>query len=136
MNITIQVTVNSTLTKVWSAWTNPEDITKWNFASDDWCCPVASIELTPGGHFSYRMEAKDKSMGFDFQGEFIVIDYLKTIEIKLIDQRRVSVHFSETSEGILVREIFEAETQNPVELQKLGWQAILNNFRAHVENRP
>jgi uncharacterized protein YndB with AHSA1/START domain len=134
MEITIQVTVNSPLKKVWSAWTTPGDIVKWNFASEDWCCPDASIQLEAGGRFSYRMEAKDKSFGFDFSGEFTVVDYLNKIEFKLGDQRHVAVYFSETSEGTLVKETFQAESQNSVELQKQGWQAILNNFKAHVES--
>lgn len=134
MEITIQVTVNASLKRVWSAWTTPEDIVKWNFASEDWCCPEASIQLEPGGRFSYRMEAKDKSFGFDFSGEFSQVDYLKKIEMRLGDQRTVSVSFSETSEGTLVQESFQAESQNSVELQRQGWQAILNNFKAHVES--
>jgi hypothetical protein len=79
------------------------------------------------------MEAKDKSFGFDFEGEFTVVDYLKMIEFKLGDQRHVVVCFQETSEGTLVEETFEAEEQNSAELQRQGWQAILNNFKTHVE---
>jgi uncharacterized protein YndB with AHSA1/START domain len=134
MEITIQVKVNASLKRVWSAWTTPEDIVKWNFASEDWCCPEASIQLEPGGRFSYRMEAKDKSFGFDFSGEFARVDHLKKIEMRLGDQRTVSVSFIETSEGTLVQETFQAESQNSVELQRQGWQAILNNFKAHVES--
>lgn len=133
MEITIQATVNASLKKVWSAWTTPEDVIQWNFASEDWCCPAASIQLEPGGQFSYRMEAKDKSFGFDFEGEFTVVDCLKKIEFMMSDQRHVAVYFSETSEGTLVQETFEAETQHSVELQKQGWQAILNNFKSYVE---
>jgi uncharacterized protein YndB with AHSA1/START domain len=135
MEITIQVTVNAPLKKVWSAWTTPEDIVQWNFASEDWCCPGASIQLEPGGRFSYRMEAKDKSFGFDFEGEFTVVDYLKKIEFKLGEMRNVAVCFRETSDGTLVEETFHAETQNSAEQQRQGWQAILNNFKTHVESR-
>ncbi|MEY4065058.1 MAG: hypothetical protein RIR26_1266 [Pseudomonadota bacterium] len=134
MEITIQATVRAPLEKVWSAWTTPADITMWNFAAKEWCCPTASIQLKPGGQFSYRMEAKDGSMGFDFAGEFTVVEYLKRIEFQLGDSRSVRVVFRETSEGTLVEETFQAETQNSAERQQQGWQLILNNFKAHVES--
>lgn len=133
MEITIQATVNASLIKVWSAWTTPDDISKWNFASDDWCCPRARIQLQPGGRFSYRMEAKDGSMGFDFEGEFKEVDYLKRIVVQLDDQRSVNVVFKESGEGVLVEETFQAESENSVELQRQGWQAILDNFKVYVE---
>jgi hypothetical protein len=81
------------------------------------------------------MEAKDKSFGFDFEGEFTVVDYLKKIEFKLGEMRKVAVCFRETSDGTLVEETFQAETQNSAEQQRQGWQAILNNFKTHVESR-
>jgi uncharacterized protein YndB with AHSA1/START domain len=133
MEITIHVIVNASLERVWSTWTTPEDICQWNFASDDWCCPKAELQLRPGGHFSYRMEAKDAAMGFDFEGEFQEIVHLNRIVFKLGDSRLVRVGFTEISEGVRVEETFETENENSVELQRQGWQAILDNFKLRAE---
>ncbi len=134
MKISIETTVNAPIEHVWSAWVTPENIKHWNFASDDWCCPDAQIDLTVGGKFSYRMEAKDGSMGFDFEGMFTSIDANNHIEYALEDGRKVSITFSKVEQGIRIVETFEAEDEHFGEQQKQGWQSILNNFKRHVEH--
>jgi len=135
MNISISVLVNAPLVQVWSSWITPKDITQWNFASDGWCCPKAESDFIEGGKFCYRMEAKDGSMGFDFEGVFSSISLNERVRFVMGDNRKVDVEFHETSEGITVTETFETEDENSVEQQKQGWQAILNNFKNHVENK-
>lgn len=135
MQITIETTVNAPMDRVWRAWITPQDITKWNFAIDEWCCPDAKLEFEVGGDFSYRMEAKDGSMGFDFEGRFSAIDEHKSIEYVLGDDRKVKIDFLDTGEGIRVVETFEAEEEHSEEQQRQGWQSILNNFKKHVEER-
>lgn len=133
MNITIEIEVAADLEKVWSAWTTPDSITKWNFAIDEWHCPSASLNLVVGGTFNYRMEAKDGSMGFDFTGKFTQIDRLSTIRYQMDDGRNVSVRFAKTGDGVKITETFDAEDENSAEQQRLGWLGILNNFKAFVE---
>lgn len=133
MKISIEVVVNSTLEKVWAAWISSQDITQWNFASDEWCCPSAEIDPAVGGKFSYRMEAKDGSMGFDFAGEFTAIEPKKSIDFKIEDDRVVNVRFIESSNGITVVETFDAENEFSGEQQRQGWLSILKNFKRHVE---
>ncbi|MBR9911517.1 MAG: ATPase [Gammaproteobacteria bacterium] len=133
MQITIEIDVAADLEKVWAAWTTPDSITKWNFATDEWHCPTASLNLVPGGTFNYRMEAKDGSMGFDFTGKFTQIDRLSTIHYQLDDGRNVAVRFAKTSDGVKITETFDAEDENSAEQQRLGWLGILNNFKAFVE---
>jgi uncharacterized protein YndB with AHSA1/START domain len=101
--------------------------------SEDWCSPRAENNLSLGGKFNYRMEAKDGSMGFDFTGVYTAINENKNLEYKLDDNRNVQVHFSEVDGGIFVMENFEAENRNQAEMQKNGWQAILDNFKKYVE---
>ncbi|PSB36227.1 SRPBCC domain-containing protein [Aphanothece minutissima] len=133
MRITIEVNVAAPINDVWKAWTSPADIQQWNAASDDWHCPNAEIELNLGGTFCYRMEAKDGSMGFDFEGTFTRVDLCKCIEFALEDERLVVVEFAEGEQMVTVRETFEAESVNSAELQRQGWQAILDRFARHVE---
>ncbi len=133
MKITIATDVNAPLAIVWNAWITPQDITQWNFASDDWCCPRADIDLQAGGKFNYRMEAKDGSMGFDFEGEFTHIIPEKSLHFTLGDDRTVCVDFTATDQGTRVTETFEAEDEYSAEQQKTGWHSILNNFKQHVE---
>jgi len=135
MKITIETEVNAPLATVWAAWVTPEDITAWNFASDDWCCPRAELNLEPGGHFTYRMEAKDGSFGFDFGGQFTAITPQQHIQFNLGDDRVVNVEFIATENGVRVVESFDAENENSAEQQKQGWQSILNNFKKHVESK-
>lgn len=134
MIIAIETTVKASIQRVWSAWITPRDIEQWNFATDEWVCPRATIDLSIGGKFSYRMEARDGSIGFDFEGSFVRIEPMRLIEYELGDQRRVSIEFSETERGVRVVETFEAEDQNAADQQRDGWQSILNNFKKHVEN--
>lgn len=131
--VTVQTTVHAPVEKVWDLWTQPEHITHWNFASDDWHAPRAENDLQPGGQFNYRMEAKDGSAGFDFRSAYTAVNEHKNLEFTLDDGRRVQVHFSEVDGGTFVMENFEADNAQPVELQKKGWQAILDNFKNHME---
>ena len=135
MEISIETTIKATIEQVWSAWTTPDDITKWNFASEEWCCPDAMLDLTGGGKFKYRMQAKDGSMGFDFEGTFTSINENEGIEFALDDDRKVRISFLETGQGIRVTETFEAENKHSAEQQKQGWQSILDNFKKHVETK-
>jgi uncharacterized protein YndB with AHSA1/START domain len=134
LKIEIRVEVNASLANVWQAWTTPESIVNWNFASPEWCCPKAEVDLRVGGAFNYRMEAKDGSMGFDFHGEFTKVEPQSELNFTLGDDRIVTVSFLETEQGVLVVETFEAESENSAEQQKQGWQSILNNFKAYVES--
>ncbi len=131
--ITVHTTLNAPLEKVWKFWTQPEHITKWNNASDDWHTPHAENDLRTGGKFSSRMEAKDGSFGFDFSGVYDEVVEHQIIAYTMDDGRKVQVHFSELDGRTFIIENFEAESTNPVELQKGGWQAILNNFKKYAE---
>jgi uncharacterized protein YndB with AHSA1/START domain len=133
MKITIETTVAAPIDEVWRAWTTPEDIECWNSASEDWHCPSAEIDLRPGGHFSYRMEAKDRSMGFDFTGTFVRVVPNEVIEYSLSDERSVVVEFLARDHEVAVQETFEAESSHAAEQQRQGWQAILDRFAKHVE---
>lgn len=133
MNIVIEVHIKAPLTKVWQAWTTPTDIMQWNFASADWYCPRAELDLQVGGHFNYRMEARDGSFGFDFQGEFSHIMLYQCIQFKLADDRQVTVEFRESEQGVHLCETFAAEDQHSAQQQQQGWLSILQNFARHVE---
>jgi uncharacterized protein YndB with AHSA1/START domain len=133
MIITIEATVNSTIEKVWRAWTTPSDINNWNFAGDDWHNPKSSINLKIGGSFSYRMESRDGKMGFDFSGIFTEVRPYQLLEYIMEDGRRVSVNFKTAGSQVCVSESFEAESENSAEMQKNGWQLILNRFAGYVE---
>jgi uncharacterized protein YndB with AHSA1/START domain len=132
--ITVENTINAPVEKVWEYWTKPEHITKWNNASDDWHTPWAKTDFRVGGKFVARMEAKDGSMGFDFGGVYDVIRPNEYIEYTIGDGRKVEVSFTATGKNTKVTENFEAETINSVEMQKGGWQAILDNFKRYVES--
>jgi uncharacterized protein YndB with AHSA1/START domain len=134
LEISIETTVNAPIEQVWSAWITPDEIKKWNFASDDWHCPDAKIDFRVGGKFNYRMESKDRSMGFDFEGTFTTIKGYQRIEYTLDDDRKVRITFSETKQGIRIVETFEAEDEHSGEQQRQGWQSILNNFKKQVES--
>jgi uncharacterized protein YndB with AHSA1/START domain len=130
--ITVEATIAAPVAKVWHAYVTPADIVQWNAASDDWHTTTASVDLREGGAFSSRMEAKDGSFGFDFAGT-----YNKVVAQKLIGydfgDRKAEVHFEPRGESVLVRVEFDPEKENSVEMQKGGWQAILNNFKKYVE---
>ena len=134
MKITVETVVKANIYTVWSAWNNPEDIKQWNAASDDWHTTASRVELREGGSFSSRMEAKDGSMGFDFSGTYTKIIENELIEFEMEDKRTVSIQFIPVSDGIKIEETFDAETQNDPEMQRQGWQSILNNFTKHVES--
>lgn len=131
MKITVEISVKAPLAKVWSAYTTPEDIKQWNTASDDWHTTDSSIDLREGGQFRSRMEAKDGSFGFDFSGTYTKIVANELIEYAF-GERTGRVEFVPGINSVTVRVTFDAESENPVEQQRQGWQAILNNFAKHV----
>ena len=132
-SIVVEVLVSQELDKVWEAWTQPEHIRKWNFASDDWHCPAAINDLKANGALKWRMESKDGSVGFDFKGIYQEVRHQKFICYHIDDGRKVEISFSESNGKVKVSEHFEPENQNSLELQKQGWQAILENFKKHAE---
>jgi uncharacterized protein YndB with AHSA1/START domain len=132
MKIAVETLVNAPVTKVWSAYTTPEDIKQWNTASDDWHTTKSTVDLRVGGAFSSRMEARDGSLGFDFAGTYTKVVPNKLIEYAFDDRTGV-VEFVQGAKGVTVRVTFDAETTHPEEQQRQGWQAILNNFTKHVE---
>jgi uncharacterized protein YndB with AHSA1/START domain len=132
MKITVETIVKAPVADVWRAWTTPSDIKQWNAASDDWLTTKATVDLRVGGAFSSRMEAKDGSMGFDFAGTYTKIVPHALIEFSFGDRAAV-VEFVAGAKGVTVRETFDAEKEHPIEQQRQGWQAILNNFAKHVE---
>lgn len=131
--ITVKTIVNAPIEKVWQCWTDPAHITQWNFASDDWECPSSENDLRVGGKFTSVMSAKDKSASFDFGGTYTQVKANELIEYELGDGRQVSIQFISTPNGTEVVETFDMENQNSEELQRSGWQAILENFKKHTE---
>ncbi|MDH7460809.1 SRPBCC family protein [Chitinophagaceae bacterium 26-R-25] len=132
-HLTVEAIINAPLEKVWESFTNPEEVKQWNNASPDWHTPKAQNDLRKGGSFSYRMEAKDGSFGFDFGGVYDDVVEKELIEYTMGDGRTVKVLFKEEDGQTEVVETFEAEDQNSLEMQQAGWQAILDNFKNHVE---
>ena len=131
--ITIRATVNRSPQEVWRKWTTPEDIMAWNSASDDWHSPSATNDLRVGGAFCYRMEAKDGSYGFDFSGIYDEVVPEKKIAYTLGDDRKVVTEFTPVDGGTFITVTFDAEGENSLELQRDGWQAILDHFKRHAE---
>jgi uncharacterized protein YndB with AHSA1/START domain len=131
--ITIQVKINAPVEKVWKFYTQPEHIMKWNNASDNWHTPRAKNDLRVGGKFFSRMEAKDGSTGFDFKGIYNEVKTNECIAFSMSDDRKVTIKFESIPQGTKITITFDAEETNPVEMQKQGWQAILNNFKKYVE---
>ena len=131
--ITIQAKILVAKTKAWDYYTLPEHIVNWNFASDDWHCPRASNDLVAGGKFSWRMEAKDGSFGFDFEGVFTEIVPLEKLKYVFMDEREAEISFSDLPDGTLVQIVFDAENENSLELQQAGWQSILDNYKSNTE---
>lgn len=132
--IQIETTVNAPISKVWEYWNGPEHITQWNTGHPDWHTPTASNDLRVGGRLESRMEAKDGSLGFDFGGTYTSVDDQKHLAYTLDDDREVNVTFEETDKGIHIIETFEAESENPVEMQQQGWHGILDNFKRYTES--
>jgi uncharacterized protein YndB with AHSA1/START domain len=133
--IMVEAQVAAPLETAWNAYTAPEDIVLWNNASDDWHTPRAENDLREGGRFNYRMEARDGSFGFDFEGVYDRIDDKKRIEYTMGDGRKVQVNFSPVENGTHVGVTFEAENTHSLEMQQGGWQAILNNFKKFAESK-
>jgi uncharacterized protein YndB with AHSA1/START domain len=131
--ITVKVIINSPVEKVWNLWTDPKHIIHWNNASDEWHTTFAENDLSVGGKFLSRMEAKDGSSGFDFTGEYCTVDHQSLIEYTITGGREVKVSFVSDGNKTTVTEIFEAEETHTIEQQKEGWQAILSNFKHYVE---
>jgi len=135
MKITVETVVKAEPGRVWEAWNNPAEITQWNNASDDWHTTRSTVDLREGGTFTSRMESRDGSQGFDFGGTYTRVDPNKTIEYVMGDGREVKVEFVPQADGVLVKETFDAESENAPELQRQGWQSILDNFGKHVETK-
>lgn len=132
--ITIQTTINAPIEKVWEYWNSPEHIPGWAFASDDWEAPYAENDLKVGGKFKTTMAAKDKSASFDFTGTYTQVDENQRIEYTIDDGRKVSVRFESLGNNeTKVTETFDPENENSEEMQRDGWQSILNNFKKYVE---
>lgn len=131
--ITVETTVKAPIEKAWEAWTTPKDIICWNNASDDWHTPAAENDLRPGGKFLYRMEAKDGSFGFDFSGVYDEVKPNEHIAYTIGDGRKVEVAFTSNGSETKVVETFEAEAEHSIEMQRSGWQAILDNFKKYAE---
>ena len=131
--ITVKAKINAPIGAVWNSWTSPEHIMSWNTASEDWHTTKAENDLRAGGHFLSRMEAKDGSFGFDFKGHYNEVLTHELIRYTLDDGRKVKVTFSAGQNEVLVTVVFEAENTNPIEMQRGGWQAILDNFRKYTE---
>ena len=132
-SITVENTINASREKVWNLWTDPKHITQWNNASEDWHTPFAENDLRVGGTFLSRMEAKDGSFGFDFGGRYDVVKVNELIAYTLGDGRKVNISFRKEGNHTAVAETFDPENTNPIELQRNGWQAILDNFKKYVE---
>ena len=132
--ITVKTVINAPITKVWECWNKPEHITGWAFASNDWEAPAAENDLREGGRFKTVMAAKDKSSSFDFTGTYTAVKDNELVEYDMDDGRHVKVGFVETPEGVKVTEIFDPENENSLEMQRSGWQAILDNFKKYVES--
>lgn len=132
--ITIETTVNAPVEKVWRLWNEPSAINNWCTATPEWHTINATNDLKAGGKFSSRMEAKDGSMGFDFGGVYDVVKTHEQINYTMGDTRKVDISFTKQGNGTRIVQTFDAENQNPIEMQQMGWQAILNNFKSYVEN--
>jgi uncharacterized protein YndB with AHSA1/START domain len=133
-SITVQTTVNAPVKKVWESWTEPKHITKWCQASDDWHAPKAENDLRNGGKFSTTMAAKDGSASFDFGGTYSNVKTNSLIEYAIEDGRKVKIVFESIGDKTRVTETFDPENHNAVEMQRSGWQAILDNFKNYTEN--
>ena len=132
ISITVETTVPVSPELAWEYWTKPAHITQWNQASDDWHTPRAESDLRAGGAFSSRMESKDGKYGFDFGGIFDAVEPPRLLDYTIGDGRKVQVTFESVASGTHIVETFEAEGENSAELQRQGWQAILDSYRKYV----
>jgi uncharacterized protein YndB with AHSA1/START domain len=133
--ITVETLVQAPVSKAWECWTNPEHITQWNNASADWHTPTATNDLRPGGEFHFEMAARDGSMSFDFNGVYDEVLTNEKIAYTMADGRKATVLFHATGDATRIVESFDAENMNPEEMQRAGWQAILDNFKHHTESQ-
>ncbi|MDP2188339.1 MAG: SRPBCC family protein [Sphingobacteriaceae bacterium] len=138
--VTLQITMAAPLAKAWAYWTQPEHIMQWNFADPSWHCPAATNDLRVGGSFNYRMAARDGSFAFDFEGIYDAVEPEALIAYHLADGRTVRITFDASmpsatgaDEQVLVTQTFDAETENPIDMQRAGWQAIMDNYKRVVE---
>lgn len=131
--ITVQTSIKAPLEKVWNFWNDPKHIVNWAFASEDWHAPEAENDLRVGGNFKTVMAARDGSAQFDFAGTYTAVKENESIEYNLGNERHIEVKFEDLADGVKVTEIFDPEKEHPMELQKNGWQAILDNFKSYVE---
>ena len=136
MNIvTVETSIHQSIEKVWKLWTSPDHIINWNFATPQWHCPSAELELKVGGKLKYHMAAKDGSMAFDYIGIITSIAKNSLLEYTLEDGRKVSIRFTEENGISKVTESFEVEDENSIDMQRQGWQAILENFKNYAESQ-
>ncbi len=131
--ITVKCTIEAPIEHVWNLWTTPEHIMQWNNASADWHTPYAENDLRVGGKFKSTMASKDGTMSFDFEGEYTKVENHSLIEYTIVDGRKVDVYFINLDNVVEIIESFEPENENPEEMQRQGWQSILNNFKKYVE---
>lgn len=131
--ITVKSTVESSIDEVWKLWTTPSHITKWNNASEDWHTPHAENDLRVGGKFKFTMASKDATMSFDFEGEYTKVENHSFIEYQLADGRKVDIYFISLEDGVEIIESFDPENEHSEEMQREGWQAILDNFKKYAE---
>ncbi|MFM6933844.1 MAG: SRPBCC domain-containing protein [Flavobacteriales bacterium] len=131
--IEVEAMIEAPIDQVWAKWTQSEHITNWNFAHESWCCPAATIDLREEGNFLMRMEAVDGSAGFDFHGIYDTIEEQEFLAITLGDGRKWEVEFADLGQSTHVTERFHPESENSLEMQKAGWQAILNQFKTYCE---
>lgn len=132
--IIIKTLISGNIKKIWDFYTLPEHITKWNFATSDWQCPRASNDMKVGGKYFARMEAKDGSFGFDFEAIYDKVIPKEKITYTMEDDRKVTIHFNNIDNKTELIIEFDAEEENSIEIQKEGWQSILNNFKKYVES--
>lgn len=134
--ITLQITVAVSKETAWKYWTNPQHIQQWNFADPSWHCPAATNDLRIGGSFNYRMAARDGSFAFDFEGIYDAVEPEALIAYHLADGRSVRITFESTNdEQVIVTQTFDAKTENPIDMQRAGWQAIMDNYKRLVEEK-
>ncbi len=132
--LSVEVVVDAPIEKIWECWTKPEHITQWCFASSDWHAPKATNDMKVGGKFTTRMESKDGTEGFDFGGTYTNVEEYKQIEYTMDDGRKVNITFVEQEDSYKIIEAFEPENENPIEMQRQGWQSVLDNFKGYVES--
>ena len=130
----VSVQIAAPLSEVWNKWIQAEHVVNWNFAHESWCCPKAEVDFRVGGASNYRMEAKDGSFGFELKATFLDLQFPSYIASQLEDGRGVEVQFIEGENGVLLKQRFEPESENPLDLQQQGWQAILNQFKFYCEH--